>query len=137
MMSHGQLLRRFCEAGLKRLRTDQFDLNLLHWCGAVPPGETVEALERLVEASLIARWGPQSGYGDMEGLMAAGRHACATNQILCSLARRAPEPYLLLWLADRSMPVMAYSEQGCLISHKALAEVARSHEANPTRIALA
>ena len=47
--------------------------------------------------------------------------------------------YLLPWLAERSMPVMAYSpvEQGRLLSHKALAEVARRHEASPARIALA
>lgn len=135
-----RLLRRSCEASLKRLGTGHLDLYLLHWRGAVPLGETVEAMERLVEAGLIARWGVSNlDMADMEELIEAGGHACATDQILYNLTRRAPELDLLPWLADRSMPVMAYSpvEQGRLLSHKALAEVARRHEASPARIALA
>ncbi|NOW44029.1 diketogulonate reductase-like aldo/keto reductase [Novosphingobium sp. SG751A] len=135
-----RLLRQSCEASLKRLGTDHLDLYLLHWRGAVPLGETVEAMERLVEAGLIARWGVSNlDMADMEELIDAGGHACATDQILYNLTRRAPELDLLPWLADRSMPVMAYSpvEQGRLLSHKALAEVARRHQASPARIALA
>ncbi|ODU81788.1 MAG: aldo/keto reductase [Novosphingobium sp. SCN 63-17] len=135
-----RLLRRSCEASLKRLGTDHLDLYLLHWRGAVPLGETVEAMERLVEAGLIARWGVSNlDMDDMEELIDAGGNSCATDQILYNLTRRAPELNLLPWLADRSMPVMAYSpvEQGRLLSHKTLAEVARRHEASPARIALA
>lgn len=135
-----RLLRQSCEASLKRLGTDHLDLYLLHWRDAVPLSETVEAMERLVEAGLIARWGVSNlDMADMEDLIEARGHACATDQILYNLTRRAPELDLLPWLADRSMPVMAYSpvEQGRLLSHRALAEVARRHEASPARIALA
>src|SRR5690606_40888073 len=36
-----------CERSLKRLRTDVLDLYLLHWRGAIPLRETVEAFEKL------------------------------------------------------------------------------------------
>lgn len=37
-----------CRGSLRRLRTDRIDLYLLHWRGAVPLEETVEAFESLV-----------------------------------------------------------------------------------------
>jgi diketogulonate reductase-like aldo/keto reductase len=46
-----------CEASLKRLGTDYLDLYLLHWRGNVPLDETVEAMEQLVAAGKIRRWG--------------------------------------------------------------------------------
>ncbi|WP_068094786.1 aldo/keto reductase [Novosphingobium rosa] len=133
-------LRTTCEASLKRLGTDRLDLYLLHWRGNVPLGETVEAMERLVEAGLILRWGVSNlDIGDMEELIAQGGQHCATDQILYNLTRRAPELDLLPWLADHAMPVMAYSpiEQGRLLSHRMLKEVARRHDASPAQIALA
>ena len=52
-----QRLPLACEASLKRLGTDRFDLYLLHWRGRVPLAETVEAMENLVAAGKIRRWG--------------------------------------------------------------------------------
>jgi diketogulonate reductase-like aldo/keto reductase len=74
-------LRRSCEASLRRLGTDHLDLYLLHW-RTVPLAETVEAMEQLVEAGLIARWGVSNlDTDDMGELFDAGGEACATNQI--------------------------------------------------------
>lgn len=129
-----------CEASLTRLGTDRLDLYLLHWRGSVPLGETVEAMEALKKAGKIRHWGVSNlDTDDLEELVAAGGGACVTNQILYNLTRRGPELDLLPWLADHAMPVMAYSpvEQGRLVAHPALAEVARSVDATPVQVALA
>ena len=46
-----------CERSLARLSIDRIDLYLLHWRGATPLAETVEAFEQLVQQGRIARWG--------------------------------------------------------------------------------
>jgi diketogulonate reductase-like aldo/keto reductase len=129
-----------CEASLARLDTDRIDLYLLHWRGGVPLGETVEAMERLVEQGKILRWGVSNlDPSDMEELMAARGQSCATNQILYNLTRRGPELDLLPWLAERSIPAMAYSpiEQGRLLADAGLQELAGAKGATPAQIALA
>lgn len=132
-------LEKACEASLSRLGTDRIDLYLLHWRGGVPLAETVEAMGRLVAAGKILRWGVSNlDIGDMEELIAAGGVACATDQILYNLTRRAPEFDLIPWLDERSIPVMAYSpvEQGRLLQHDALRAVAEETGASPAQIAL-
>ena len=63
----------------------------------------------------------------------------AIDQILYNLQRRGPEYDLLPLCRDRGLPVMAYSpvEQGRLLGHPVLAEVARRHGITPARAALA
>lgn len=129
-----------CEASLKRLGTDRLDLYLLHWRGRVPLAETVEAMNKLVAAGKILRWGVSNlDVDDMEELVGAGGHACATDQILYNLTRRGPEHDLMPWLARRAMPAMAYSpvEQGRLVSEPALAGIAADLGATPTQVAVA
>ncbi len=133
-------LRRACEASLKRLTTDRIDLYLLHWRGAVPLSETVEAMERLQVSGHIRHWGVSNlDVGDMAELVAAGGSACTTDQILYNLTRRGPEHDLLPWLADRGMPVMAYSpvEQGRLARDDRLTAIATSLHVTPAQVALA
>jgi diketogulonate reductase-like aldo/keto reductase len=132
-------LPRACEASLRRLGTDRLDLYLLHWRGAVPLAETVETMERLVEAGKVLRWGVSNlDIDDMEELTAAGGVGCATDQILYNLTRRGPEHDLLPWLAARDMPVMAYSpvEQGRLVRDRQLAALAPELDATPAQVAL-
>jgi diketogulonate reductase-like aldo/keto reductase len=129
-----------CEASLKRLGTDYLDLYLLHWRGNVPLAETVAAMEQLVAAGKIRRWGVSNlDTADMQELVAAGGAACATDQILYNLTRRGPEHDLLPWLVDHSMPVMAYSpvEQGRLLSNPRLQQIAKNLSATPAQVALA
>lgn len=133
-------LPQACDASLRRLGTDRIDLYLLHWRGSVPLAETVEAMERLREAGKIARWGVSNlDTDDMEELFAAGGTACQTDQILYNLTRRGPERALLPWLSRHRLPVMAYSpvEQGRLLAHRGLAEVADALRATPAQVALA
>jgi diketogulonate reductase-like aldo/keto reductase len=135
-----QRLPQACEASLKRLGTDRLDLYLLHWRGRVPLAETVEAMEDLVAAGKIRRWGVSNlDTPDLEELLTAGGAACATDQVLYNLTRRSPEYDLLPWLAHRGLPVMAYSpiEQGRLLANVTLRELAAGLSATPAQVALA
>ena len=133
-------LPRACEASLARLGTDHIDLYLLHWRGRVPLAETVEAMERLVAAGKIRRWGVSNlDTDDMAELMAAGGSGCQTDQILYNLTRRGPEHDLIPWLTQRHIPVMAYSpvEQGRLLADRGLVQFARERRVTPAQLALA
>lgn len=133
-------LPRACEASLDRLGTDRLDLYLLHWRGNVPLAETVEAMERLVAAGKILRWGVSNlDTDDMAELVANGGEGCQTDQILYNLTRRGPEYDLIPWLAQHRMPVMAYSpvEQGHLVAHPDLTRMAAERDATPAQLALA
>lgn len=129
-----------CRRSLQRLRVDHIDLYLLHWRGAHPLAETIEAFAELVGAGDIGQWGVSNfDLSDMTELLEAGGSACATNQILYNLTRRGPEYDLLPWLREHGIPVMAYSpiEQGRLLSHPQVAETAARHRVTPAQVALA
>jgi diketogulonate reductase-like aldo/keto reductase len=130
-----------CERSLKRLKTDRIDLYLLHWRGSPPLRETIEAFETLKDAGKILGWGVSNfDIGEMNELAETkGGTACATNQVLYNLTRRGIEFDLMPWCRKYKMPIMAYSpiEQGRMLGHAALGEVARHHQATPAQVALA
>jgi len=130
-----------CERSLKRLGTDRIDLYLLHWRGNVPFAETIAGFEALQAAGKIRHFGVSNlDIGDMrEWRTHAPGRAVATNQILYNLTRRGPEWDLLPWLAERHIPVMAYSpiEQAQLLKHAGLVKFARAHDMTPAQAALA
>lgn len=130
-----------CERSLRRLQTDCIDLYLLHWPGAIPLEETLEAFVRLIEAGKIRYHGvsnfDKAGMEELHSL-ADGR-AAATDQVLYNLTRRGVEWDLLPWCRDRNIPVMAYSplEQGRRMKAPALNKIAARHEVAPMQVALA
>lgn len=127
-----------CHASLRRLGTDRIDLYLLHWRGPVPLEETVEALESLVSEGSIGSWGVSNlDVDDLAELPEGARPQ--TDQVLYNLTRRGPEYELLPRCRELSVPVMAYSpvEQGRLLGHEALREVASAHGRSPAQVALA
>lgn len=130
-----------CDRSLKRLRTDRLDLYLLHWRGGVPLEETVAGFEALRGAGKIRHWGVSNfDVDDMrELLQVPGGENCATNQVLYNVTRRGPEFDLMPWMAERSMPLMAYSpiEQGRLPRGGVLQRIGEKHGASPFQIALA
>ncbi|MEU7841612.1 aldo/keto reductase [Micromonospora sp. NPDC049114] len=130
-----------CRRSLQRLGVDHIDLYLLHWRGSHPLAETIEAFAELVDAGDIGQWGVSNfDLSDMTELFeAAGGQDCATNQILYNLTRRGPEYDLLPWLREHGIPAMAYSpiEQGRLLGHSQIAEIAARHGATPAQVALA
>jgi diketogulonate reductase-like aldo/keto reductase len=131
-----------CERSLKRLRTDRIDLYLLHWRGSHPLGETVAAFEQLRKAGKIRYWGVSNfDTADMQELarLPDATH-CATNQVLYHVGSRGIEYDLLRWSTEHKMPLMAYSpvgQGGRLLQSRALAAVAKRHNATPAQIAIA
>ena len=130
-----------CEASLKRLGTDRIDLYLLHWRGAFPFAETIEAFDQLMRAGKIRHWGVSNlDPDDMQELIGVpGGSAVQTDQVLFNLSRRGIEFDLLPWCRSRSLPIMAYSpiEQGRLLHDPMLNAIAKAHHATPAQIALA
>ena len=130
-----------CEESLSRLGTDRIDLYLLHWRGSWPLAETLDAFQTLVRDGKILRWGVSNfDVDDCDELCALpGGDALAVNQVLYNPGRRGIEFDLLPWSRERRVPVMAYSpiEQGELVTHPALAEVGRRHNATAAQVALA
>lgn len=129
-----------CENSLRRLGTDYLDMYLLHWPGAVPLDETLEAFDALLRAGKIRHWGVSNfDTPDMEELLALPRgNAVAANQVLYNLTRRGIEFDLLPWCRQRKLPIMAYSplEQGRLLGAPELLRLAAEYGATPAQIAL-
>jgi diketogulonate reductase-like aldo/keto reductase len=130
-----------CERSLKRLKTDQLDLYLLHWRGSVPLAETVEALERLKADGKIRNWGVSNfDTGDMDELAGLPKGAnCAANQVLYHLGSRGVEWQLLDACRKANVMVMAYSPlgQGPLLRKQVLKKIADRHGVDAAAIALA
>jgi diketogulonate reductase-like aldo/keto reductase len=130
-----------CERSLRRLKTDHIDLYLLHWRGSHPFAETLAAFERLQRDGKIRRHGVSNfDRDDLEEWAGLdGGNAVASNQILYNLTRRGPEWGVIPWCRERNVSVMAYSpiEQGRMLGHKALVEIAGRHGATPAQVALA
>jgi len=134
-----------CENSLRRLATDCIDMYLLHWPGAVPLEETLEAFDALLRAGKIRYWGVSNfDTPDMEELLAlpggnaAAADAVAANQVLYNLTRRGIEFDLVPWCKQRKLPIMAYSplEQGRLLGDPELLRLAAEYSATPAQIAL-
>jgi diketogulonate reductase-like aldo/keto reductase len=68
-----------------------------------------------------------------------GGKACVANQVLFNLSRRGIEFDLLPWCVRQGISVMAYSpvEQGRILGHKVLKQVAQRRGATPAQVALA
>jgi diketogulonate reductase-like aldo/keto reductase len=133
--------RAACEASLRRLGTGHLDLYLLHWRGSIPLEDTLAGFADLVDSGLVRHWGVSNfDTADLAELsLLPGGGAVATDQILYNLARRGAEYDLLPWCRAHGVPIMAYSpvEQGRILRHPALVDVARRHGATPTQVALA
>ncbi len=129
-----------CERSLKKLKTDCIDLYLLHWRGDEPLEETIEAFSSLVETGKICDWGVSNfDISDIGELWKTPEgNGVAANQVLYNLTRRGIEFDLMPWCRQHKVPVMAYSpiEQGRLLGHTALRDVAKRHNATPAQVAL-
>ncbi|MBV8211009.1 MAG: aldo/keto reductase [Burkholderiaceae bacterium] len=130
-----------CERSLQRLQIDRIDLYLLHWRGAAPLAETVDAFEHLAARGRIARWGVSNfDVSDMQEVQAlASGKRCSANQVYFSVSRRGVEFDLLPWSNSRGMPLMAYSpfDEGRLLGDRTLASIGRKHGVGAAQVALA
>lgn len=130
-----------CEASLNRLGTDRIDLYLLHWRGGIPLQATLAGFEELVQSGKICAWGVSNfDTDDMEELVTVKcQTPVAANQVLYNLTRRGVEFDLLPYCAAQGVPLIAYSpvEQGQLLRHPVIQEVASRHGASAAAVALA
>jgi diketogulonate reductase-like aldo/keto reductase len=126
---------------LRRLKTEQLDLYLLHWRESIPLQETLTGFQTLLEQEKIRYWGLSNfDISDMQELVdLPGGSEVATDQVLYNLTRRGIEYDLLPWCIDRNIPMMAYSpiEQGRMLGHPVLQKIASRHNATPAQVGLA
>jgi diketogulonate reductase-like aldo/keto reductase len=135
-----------CEGSLRRLRTDRLDAYLLHWPGAHPLEETIDAFEELREDGKIRAWGLSNfDVPELEEALAiAGEGRIACNQVLYHLGERGIEHHVLPFCEAHGIAVVAYSPFGSgrfpgprSAGGRVLAEVARAHGADARQVALA
>jgi diketogulonate reductase-like aldo/keto reductase len=143
--SHAGTLRA-CEQSLRRLGTDYLDVYLLHWRGSVPLGETMGALEELVDQGKIRALGVSNfDVADLEEARALlRRHPIVCNQVLYHLGERHIEADLLPYCRKHDIAVVGYSPFGhgrfpspSRGGGRALAAVAARRGATPRQVALA
>jgi aryl-alcohol dehydrogenase-like predicted oxidoreductase len=104
-----------CERSLKRLRTDWIDLYQVHqWDGETPVEETMETLDRLVEAGKVRYVGCSnfSGWHIMKSLAAAERggfERFVSQQIHYTLQAREAEYELVPISLDQGLGILVWS----------------------------
>ncbi len=105
---------RACEESLKRLGTDRLDLYLLHWESEYPIGETMRAMEKLIDAGQI-RFAGVSNF-DVAEVQAAQEamhhHKLASNQVLYHLGERGIERKLIPYCQEQGIAVVGYTPFG-------------------------
>jgi len=134
-----------CERSLRRLRTEQLDLYLLHWRGEHPLEETFRAFEHLRERGMLRFWGVSNFDVDdlEEALTIAGEGVIACNQVLYHLKERTIEHAVLPWCERHGIAVVAYSPFGCgdfpgsrSEGGRVLERIARARGVSPRQVAL-
>jgi diketogulonate reductase-like aldo/keto reductase len=135
-----------CEKSLARLRTDRLDCYLLHWRGAHPLEETIDAFGTLVRDGKILSWGVSNfdvaDLDDVVAIAGAGHPAC--NQVLYHLQERAIEHAVLPWCRRNRTAVVAYTPFGQSTTAfdartkqgRVLEEIAEAHRASARQVAL-
>ncbi len=136
-----------CEKSLKRLGTDRLDCYLLHWRGAHPLEETIEAFDALLRKGAILSWGVSNfDVADLDEVAAiAGPGHPSCNQVLYHLQERAIEHTVLPWCLEHGTAVVAYTPFGNSArtfdpgtKHGGiLQEIAAAHHATARQVALA
>lgn len=138
-----------CAASRERLGLDVIDLYLLHWRGAVPLAETVDAFETLKAAGAIRSWGVSNFDVDdlreletLDGrrlLAKSSAPQCAVNQIYYACDERGAEFSLMPYQRTLHMPTMAYCPlgRGSLAAEPALVEIAAARGVTAAQVALA
>lgn len=139
------LLPKACDRSRARLGLDCIDLYLLHWRGAHPLEQTVEAFEALRARGAIRHWGVSNfDVDDLKDLWHAEQtrgetSVCCSNQVYYSLGSRGSEFALQPLMRRVGIPLMAYTpiDQGRLGDAPLLRELAEDRHSSATQIALA
>jgi len=135
-----------CERSLRRLGTDYIDLYMIHWPSRHPIGETMEAMERLVDSGKVRHIGVSNFDVDelSEAQQTLTRHGIVANQLLYHLGDRGIENRLLPFCEREGITIVAYSPFGSgrfppasSPGGRVLASVARLHSKTPHQVVLA
>jgi diketogulonate reductase-like aldo/keto reductase len=101
----------------------------------------VAAFVELQEKGAIRNWGVSNfSLADLEELVGLpGGWPISSDQVLYNLVHRGVELDVLPWCQEHKIPVMAYSpiEQGRMLTHHTLVQIAQRHGATPAQVALA
>jgi diketogulonate reductase-like aldo/keto reductase len=103
---------RAAEASLQRLGTGQIDLYQIHWPSSrVPIGETMRAMETLVDRKLIRFIGVSNfSLAEMRAAQAALKnYPIVANQVLYNLERRHIEADLLPYCQAHHVTIIAFT----------------------------
>jgi diketogulonate reductase-like aldo/keto reductase len=129
------------ERSLKRLQTDRIDLYLVHHPNPqIPLRETMEAMEKLVERSLVRFIGVSNF--DVNQMEEARSHLSGNeivaNQVEYSLLHRSAERDVIPYCRQHRMTVMAYTPlaRGGLSSNKFLQEIGGKYGKTAAQVAL-
>ena len=134
-----------CERSLRRLATDYLDLYMIHWPSRYPIGETMRAMERLVDQGKV-RYIGVSNFNVHElsrAQRALSKGRIVANQVLYHLGDRGIENRLLPYCEREGITIVGYSPfgSGCFPSAsspggRVLGSVAARHGRTPRQIAL-
>lgn len=100
------------ECSLKQLNTDYLDLYQLHWPNyTVPIGETMSAMERLVETGKVRFIGVSNfTLGELRQAQSVlSKARIVSNQVRYNLLDRLPEEGLLQYCESNQVSLLAYS----------------------------
>ena len=127
------------ERSLDRLGTDYVDLLYVHWpAGAYDPGETLPALDRLVERGLVRQVGVSNFEPEhVDRARSVLDAPVFANQV--EIHPFLPQQELLEHAAETGVELVAYSPlaRGEVLSNPTLGEIAQKHGASEPQVALA
>jgi len=120
-LRHDAVLRS-AEASLRLLDCGHIDLYQIHWPNsAVPIGETMRAMETLVDRGLVRFIGVSNfSTEELRGAQAAmSKYPIVSNQVLYNLNRRHIEEDLLPYCQSNNVTIIAYTplDNGRLARH--------------------
>lgn len=133
---------RAAEQSLKRLRTDYLDLYLLHWPGRHPIGETMRAMEDLIDAGKIRFIGVSNFDVDemREAAASLSRERIACNQVLYNLTHRGIELDLIPYCRKIGAAIVGYTPFGGMprrgAAFRTLERIAAEHGATTRQVVL-
>ena len=110
-LRYDQVMRAM-EGSLRLLEMDYVDLYQIHWPNSsVPIGETMRAMEELVDSGLVRHIGVSnfSLWQLREAQAAMTSYPIVSNQVLYSLKRRSIERELLPYCQQNQVTIMAYT----------------------------
>ena len=134
-----------CRRSLRRLETKWLDLYLLHWPSSYPIGETMRAMEKLVDEGMIRYIGVSNF--DLEELQEAeqalSKHKISCDQVLYYLGNRGVEQRLLPYCTKQGIALVGYSPFGHVgfptsqsREGRVLAEIGARHGRTPRQVTL-